>query len=466
MIPHKQTLILLLTGIVVGVLLSGSIILFILVVDHPLESRSTIYRCMINNEVLNDNPPPILKPQYYPNSTFPPNEKWQVTSQISNISSDGVIYRANNARTGVYNDTSDLKPTGKLLWKHPIWNYDEYTILIGSNSPVVTYGRIYFWGADNRFYVLNAKNGAYVWDFTGTPQFIGLTTVVDGIIYPGALKNTYNKTSYSSTPALHASNGSELWHYNNNTAYPIGIDDGVYYLLDKEDSIFYARDAKNGALLGTSSTNELMGHSSFGFAGLVQASPAIANRILYAGTVCSGHGPYGCKRGKMFAVNLSNGQMVWSFPKDTTIGSIYTSPAVSNRAVYFGSTDGHLYALNATTGIEQWRFHTNGKIQSSPAVSNGVVYFGSNDQNLYAVNTTTGIEQWRFHTNGKIQSSPSIANDSIYFGNDYGYLYALNATTGIKQWRFSTGGAIQSSPAIANGVIYFGSDDGYLYAIS
>ena len=37
-------------------------------------------------------------------------------------------------------------------------------------------------------------------------------------------------------------------------------------------------------------------------------------------------------------------------------------------------------------------------MQSSPAVANGVVYVGSSDGNLYALNASTGARLWNFDT--------------------------------------------------------------------
>ena len=56
-----------------------------------------------------------------------------------------------------------------------------------------------------------------------------------------------------------------------------------------------------------------------------------------------------------------------------------SSPAVSNGVVYVGSYDKNLYAIDAMTGAEKWRFKTGNYVGSSPAVSNGVVYVGSDD---------------------------------------------------------------------------------------
>jgi outer membrane protein assembly factor BamB len=36
---------------------------------------------------------------------------------------------------------------------------------------------------------------------------------------------------------------------------------------------------------------------------------------------------------------------------------MYT-PAVAGDTVYFGSHDGHLYAIDVATGAERWRFRT------------------------------------------------------------------------------------------------------------
>ncbi len=50
--------------------------------------------------------------------------------------------------------------------------------------------------------------------------------------------------------------------------------------------------------------------------------------------------------------------------------------------MYVGSYDGNLYAVDAATGREQWRFSTAGKISSSPVVIDGVIYFGGVDARL------------------------------------------------------------------------------------
>ena len=50
-----------------------------------------------------------------------------------------------------------------------------------------------------------------------------------------------------------------------------------------------------------------------------------------------------------------------------------SSPAVANGVAYWGSGDGHVYAVDAEAGGELWRFATGGRVRSTPAVVDGGV---------------------------------------------------------------------------------------------
>ena len=73
-------------------------------------------------------------------------------------------------------------------------------------------------------------------------------------------------------------------------------------------------------------------------------------------------------------VPMGRPELRWRFTAGDDIDS---SPTVAGDAVYVGSDDGHLYALDATTGAERWRFEVGGDVYSSPAVAAGTVYLGS-----------------------------------------------------------------------------------------
>ena len=80
-------------------------------------------------------------------------------------------------------------------------------------------------------------------------------------------------------------------------------------------------------------------------------------------------------------------------------------------------------------------FQTGGVVVSSASCVNGVVYFGSSDGYIYAVNANTGKQIWDFQTAYRNISSPAVANGMVYTGADDGNIYCINAATGAKYGR-------------------------------
>ena len=216
--------------------------------------------------------------------------------------------------------------------------------------------------------------------------------------------------------------------------------------------------------------------------GVVDSSPAIANGVVYIGSM----------GGTLYAYAAdcaSGGGTCTPLWTATTGGYIFSSPAVANGVVYVGSKD-LLYAFDATgvTGCSGspkicsplWTGATGGLIDTSPTVSGGAVYVGSYDKELYAFDATgvtgcggspkTCSPLWTGATGGEIHSSPAVADGVVYVGSndDKLYAYAVGCNSGggtcSPLWTGATGGEIYSSPAVANGVVYVGSFDKKLYA--
>lgn len=218
--------------------------------------------------------------------------------------------------------------------------------------------------------------------------------------------------------------------------------------------------------------------------GAIVGSPAIANGVVYIG---SGDGA-------LYAIDQRSGQQKW---KAQTRGPIASSPAIADGLVFFLGYDGGFYCLDANTGARKWRFATGYEKRfeakslhgstpaeqtvpdghdvflSSPAIAGGYVYFGSSDGNIYALNEKLGVLEWKFETKGSVHASPAIVGNTIYIGSWDSYLYALDAQSGAEKWRFKTGEdpiiynqvGFQSSPAVVDGVVYVGCRDAHVYAI-
>ena len=218
--------------------------------------------------------------------------------------------------------------------------------------------------------------------------------------------------------------------------------------------------------------------------GQVISSPAVANGMVFVGST----------DGNLYAVDLESGTQKWKLFTGVRVTS---SPAVENGVVYFGSYSGRFYAVDAASGKLKWKFQTEGEKRfegkhlhgsepaaetmpdpfdfylSSPALWSGAVYFGSGDGNVYALDAATGTLKWKFHTGDVVHASPAISDGTLFIGSWDSYFYALDATTGKEKWRFKTGEdhniynqvGIQSSAAVMDGVVYFGCRDSNFYAL-
>ncbi len=165
--------------------------------------------------------------------------------------------------------------------------------------------------------------------------------------------------------------------------------------------------------------------------------------------------------------NLSITDSRWQ----AAVGDAITgAPAVApDGTIYFGSTDGSLYAVSPA-GTIKWSVATGGLIDTcSPAIApDGTVYIGSNDGQLYAV-APNGTQQWTRTLAVPASNSPALAADgTIYIKAGDGFLYALDPASGTEKWRFNVNAPTSyASPAIAaDGTIYQGSENGTLYAIN
>jgi outer membrane protein assembly factor BamB len=186
---------------------------------------------------------------------------------------------------------------------------------------------------------------------------------------------------------------------------------------------------------------------------------------------------FGSDDDSLYAVDL-NGQLCWKF---TTGGRVRSTPAVGDDLVLFASDDGFLYALKRD-GSERWRFDLEAAgvprclpaahppfaydyTASSPVLDRGVVFIGSASGALFAVDASTGKERWRFATGGPLRSTPALDETSVTIGSWDGHLYRVDRESGKEAWSFDTGGVLQASPTLADGLVIIGSRNPRMVAV-
>ena len=155
--------------------------------------------------------------------------------------------------------------------------------------------------------------------------------------------------------------------------------------------------------------------------------------------------------------NIDQLGLAWYFESDSTVGTEAT-PLVVDGIMYTTGTWNVLHAIDAATGEEIWRYDPNlprhwirytccGPINRGAAIWKGRVYFGTIDGRLIAVDASTGELAWEVQTTDpdkpySITGAPRVVKDKVIIGNGgaefgvRGYVTAYDAATGDQAWRF------------------------------
>jgi len=149
----------------------------------------------------------------------------------------------------------------------------------------------------------------------------------------------------------------------------------------------------------------------------------------------------------------------------STQDEIRGSASHAGGAVYVGSYDGFLYAIDETDGSVRWRFRAQRGIVSRPLPAGDAVIVGSEDFNVYAVSRQQGRAAWSFRTNMPVRSSGLGDERAVAIGSDDGFVYRIDRVRGTLLWRYRSWGPVRATPIAAAGGFFFGSDDGYLYNV-
>jgi outer membrane protein assembly factor BamB len=260
-------------------------------------------------------------------------------------SGDGNIYALNAA-------------SGALHWKFKTGD-------VVHASPAIADGTLFVGSWDTYFYALDVVSGKEKWRFkTGddpdTHNQVGIQSsaaVVDGVVYFGCRDSNFY--------AVDARTGRKKWAFPNHGSWVISspaVKDGKVYFGTSDSGLFHSLDAKTGSPVFSL---KFQGWPMF-------SSPAIAGNMLYIGS----------QMGKLIAIDLAGQKTAWMFATDGAMqnGPTFTKPdGTPNYDAAFVSD----FYDDIVAGVS--KMMSLGKIFSSPVVVDGVIYFGSTDGNLYAL---------------------------------------------------------------------------------
>jgi len=214
---------------------------------------------------------------------------------------------------------------------------------------------------------------------------------------------------------------------------------------------------------------------------------------------------------KLVATDVPKLKLKWAVALPNTV-RMRSRPTFAYGALYTGSQDGTVYALDAKTGCIRWTFRTTAEVRTpvmvqSTADAGGatpLAFFGDLIGRLYAVDAFTGKEVWRAkadeHPSATITGSPVYHDGALYVPVSSleeamadptypcctfrGSMLALDARTGKLLWKTYTinekpkkvgqskigtpvwspsGAAIWNTPTLdpKRGVLYAGTGNNY-----
>jgi outer membrane protein assembly factor BamB len=216
--------------------------------------------------------------------------------------------------------------------------------------------------------------------------------------------------------------------------------------------------AQRGALTAFSVEPDGVGQARWQF------SPA--STIYGAPTydVATGHIYFGASNGHLYALD-ANGLFLWSF---AAADNIATRPLATADRVIFGSEDGYLYALDAARGAPIWTFDAGAPIVSSPVLASGAqpsVIFGADDGAVRALALTDGALRWVFATENAVEADPVVRDGVVYLGGYAAQVYALDAATGALRWRADLTAPVRTAAAVGTDAVYVVDEHGVLSAL-
>jgi outer membrane protein assembly factor BamB len=186
----------------------------------------------------------------------------------------------------------------------------------------------------------------------------------------------------------------------------------------------------------------------------------------------------------VYALNALTGHEVWRFGPPTPSGDYdigagvtISQPGVNGFAdgvAYAVSKYGILYALNLTTGAQIWAYDFASALAvpssdiSTPALDGTNLVLGYH-LGILDVNAVTGALVWTSNDpdGNKAVASPAIAGapgqEVVAYADLGGGFDVASLADGSQLYNYQTGGYISGSPAVTDGNVLIASSDGFLY---
>ena len=342
----------------------------------------------------------------------------------------------------------DFKPSASIQVR---WEADIGDAGMSVLTPAVTREAVFAADSKGRLYRFDRNTGKRIWEVDCGFAVTGGVGAGEGLVLVGGEKGQL--------AAFDEDSGKLKWQVqvSSEVLSAPKVADGIVVVRTGNQRIA-GLNAKDGSRiwLYERATPTLIVRSN--------ASVVIRNGLVYAGFAA----------GKLAAIGLKNGVVVWessvSQPRGSTelerISDITSLPVVDDAQVCAVAFQGRLACFDAIQGGTLWTRDISS--DKGLALSGKTLYITDTDSNVLALDKSSGASLWK---NDRLSLREVTAafpvDDYLVLGDFEGYLHVLKADDGSFVARRKTdGSAIRTAPVTLGDGALVQTSDGGLYSIA
>lgn len=358
------------------------------------------------------------------------------------------MFRGDAANTGVAR--ADLPEKLRLRWKFDTLEARTATSSPTSSTskPVaepiestaaIVDGVVYFGSDDSHVYALALSDGKEKWRFKARESVRSSPSIVENTLFVG--------DDAGSVYALDVSDGRKRWEFQTQDeiiASPVPFEDKL--LIASYDGALYAIAQSDGKQIWKYATEDKLhatpaaaeGHAliagcdgklhvvklsdgsgvrKINIGGPSGSAAAIAGEVAYLAT----------QSNQVLALNWKSGEVVWLFEDPDRQFPFLSSAAIGERSIFVGGRDKRFRAIDRQTGKTVWTYVTKRKMDVSAVLVGRRIFGADENGDIFALDAETGDERWKYETGSGFVASPAVGEKCLVIGSLDGVIYCFGA---------------------------------------